>query len=116
MPFNLASSSIPPTISGMASVGPSGVPRFWATIWSDVLKTSIEPSTRRKHLAALDRLYAAVERQHGRDCLDWLTAYERTGDLSGRRQISGWLAFVRMNKGIFCRRDSRFERSGRGLT
>lgn len=74
MPFNLASSSIPPTISGMASVGPSGVPRFWATIWSDVLKTSIEPSTRRKHLAALDRLYAAVERQHGRDCLDRLIA------------------------------------------
>lgn len=74
MPINLASSSIPQTLSGMASVGPSGVPRFWATIWSDVLKTSIEPSTRRKHLAALDRLYAAVERQHGRDYLDRLIA------------------------------------------
>jgi Phage integrase family. len=58
----------------MASVAPSGVPRFWATIWSDVLKTSIEPSTRRKHLASLDRLYATVERQHGRDCLDRLIA------------------------------------------
>ncbi|MDX1011303.1 tyrosine-type recombinase/integrase [Sinorhizobium medicae] len=74
MPINLSSSSIPPTLTGMASVAPFGVPRFWATIWSDVLKTSIEPSTRRKHLASLDKLYAAVERQHGRDCLDRLIA------------------------------------------
>ena len=39
-----------------------------------VLKTSREPSTKRKHLAVLDGFYAAVERQHGRDCLDWLIA------------------------------------------
>lgn len=74
MPVNLASSSIPPTMSGVVSVGSSGAPRFWATIWSDVLKTSLEPSTRRKHLSALDRLYDAAQRQRGSDCLDRLIA------------------------------------------
>ncbi|PDT44098.1 hypothetical protein CO661_31045 [Sinorhizobium fredii] len=74
MPVNLASPLLPPTLIGPISVGPSGAPRFWATIWSDVLKTSLEPSTRRKHLSALDRLYDAVQRQRGSDCLDRLLA------------------------------------------
>ncbi|WP_274629035.1 tyrosine-type recombinase/integrase [Arvimicrobium flavum] len=47
---------------------------LWATIWSDILKTSLEPSTRRKHLSALDRLYDAVQRQRGSNCLDRLIA------------------------------------------
>jgi integrase len=74
MPINLASSLLPPTMVGMVSVGSYGAPRFWATIWSDVLNTSLEPSTRRKHLSALDRLYDAVQRQRGSDCLDRLIA------------------------------------------
>lgn len=74
MPVNLASPLLPPTLVGPISVGSSGAPRFWATIWSDVLKTSLEPSTRRKHLSALDRLYDAVQRQRGSDCLDRLLA------------------------------------------
>nr|WP_298100923.1 hypothetical protein [uncultured Shinella sp.] len=74
MPVNLASPSLPHTLSGVVSVGSSGAPRFWATIWSDVLKASLEPSTRRKHLAALDRFYDATERQRGYDCLDRLIA------------------------------------------
>ncbi len=74
MPVNLVSSSLPATMTGLVCVGPFGVPRFWATIWSDVLKTSLRPSTRRKHLAALDRLYESVQRQRGSDCLDRLIA------------------------------------------
>jgi integrase len=74
MPVNLTSPSIPPTASGIVSVSASGTPRFWSTIWSDVLKTSLEPSTRRKHLAALDKLYTAVQYQRGSDCLDRLIA------------------------------------------
>jgi hypothetical protein len=58
----------------MVSVGSYRAPRFWATIRSDVLNTSLEPSTRRKHLSALDRLYDAVQRQRGSDCLDRLLA------------------------------------------
>ncbi|MDH0614131.1 MULTISPECIES: tyrosine-type recombinase/integrase [unclassified Agrobacterium] len=98
MPVNLSSSSIPPTLSGMASVGQSGIPRFWATIWSDVLKTSIEPSTRRKHLTALDRLYAAVELQHGRDCLDRLIA---DGDGDALEDcLVGFLAHLRNESAV----------------
>ncbi|NRQ18469.1 tyrosine-type recombinase/integrase [Ensifer sesbaniae] len=74
MPVNLVSSSLPKSFSGLVCVGPFGVPRFWATIWSDVLKTSLRPSTRRRHLATLDRLYESVGRQRGSDCLDRLIA------------------------------------------
>lgn len=59
MPVNLASPLLPTALFGIVSVNPFGVPRFWATIWSDVLNPSLEPSTRRKHLAATDRLYQA---------------------------------------------------------
>lgn len=74
MPVNLVSSSLPVTLSGLVSVGQFGVPRFWATIWSDVVKTTLRPSTRRRHLAALERFYEAVQRQRGSDCLDRLIA------------------------------------------
>ncbi|RUW64335.1 site-specific recombinase, partial [Mesorhizobium sp. M4B.F.Ca.ET.049.02.1.2] len=74
MPINLGSKSLPPSATGWVSVSPSGTPRFWATIWSDVIKTSMEPSTHRKHLSALDRFYDAVKRQRGSDCLDRLIA------------------------------------------
>ncbi|MGO6748260.1 hypothetical protein ACCS93_38780 [Rhizobium ruizarguesonis] len=38
------------------------------------MKTSPAPSTRRKHLSALDRLYDSAQRQRGSDCLDRLIA------------------------------------------
>ncbi|MDX0409026.1 hypothetical protein GOL82_30270 [Sinorhizobium medicae] len=38
------------------------------------MKTSLAPSTRRKHLSALDRLYDSAQRQRGSDCLDRLIA------------------------------------------
>lgn len=59
---------------GVVSVGLLSAPRFWATVWSDILKSGLEASTRRRHLAALDKLYDAVHRQRGRDCLDQLIA------------------------------------------
>lgn len=65
---------VPQTLAGSLITGAIGAPRFWATIWSDVLKASWKPSTRRRHLAAIDRLYKAVQRQRGSDCLDRLLA------------------------------------------
>lgn len=38
------------------------------------MKTSLAPSTRRKRLSALDRLYDSLQRQRGSDCLDRLIA------------------------------------------
>lgn len=74
MPLNLVSPAVPRTISGLVSLRQSNLPRYWATIWSDVLNASLKPSTRRKHLTALDRLYEAVRRQRSSDCLDELLA------------------------------------------
>lgn len=74
MPVNVNSSSLPPSLNAVISVGPTNVPRFWATVWSDILKRDIEASTRRKHLASLDRFYVAVARQRRTDCLDRLIA------------------------------------------
>ncbi|MCS4243130.1 cell division septal protein FtsQ [Rhizobium sp. BIGb0125] len=66
MPVNLNTMYLPPSIRGLVSVNSYGTPRFWATVWSDVLKTSLSASTRRKHLSAIDRLYQAVHRQRGK--------------------------------------------------
>lgn len=74
MPVNLHQSFLPPSLRGVVAVGSYGAPRFWATIWSDVLKTSLEPSTRRKRLSTLERLYDATRRQRESDCLDRLIA------------------------------------------
>lgn len=93
MPVNLAASSLPSTVTGLVSVGSLGIPRFWATIWSDVLNPSLEPSSRRKYLAAVDRLYEAVQGQHGMDCLDRLIA-EADGDAL-EECLVGFLAQLR---------------------
>lgn len=74
MPINLLTPPLPPALAGIASIGPFGLPRYWASIWSDLLNASWEASTRRKHLAALDRLYETVRRQRGSECLDRLLA------------------------------------------
>ncbi|WP_420963374.1 tyrosine-type recombinase/integrase [Brucella sp. IR073] len=74
MPANLSSTSLPSATVGLVSLGSSGIPRFWATVWADIIKTSLAPSTRRKYLLALDRFYDAVRSQRGSDCLDRLIA------------------------------------------
>jgi len=73
MPVNLQHPALPPALRGIVSVNSLGLPRFFAMIWSDALN-SWEASTRRRHLAALDRLYQAAEEQSGVDCLDRLIA------------------------------------------
>ncbi|WP_157628312.1 tyrosine-type recombinase/integrase [Ensifer sp. BR816] len=93
MPVNLVSSSLPKTMTGLVCVSASGFPRFWATIWSDVLKTSLRPSTRRRHLAALDQLYESVGRQRGSDCLERLIANADANALENC--LMGFLAQLR---------------------
>jgi len=70
----LRSPILPPTLVGSVPVRRSGVPRFWASLWLDIIKGSLEPSTKKRHALALDRLYQAAERQRGSDCLDRLLA------------------------------------------
>jgi integrase len=70
--LGLHSSVVPPTLTGQVCVGPFGLPRYWASIWIDILKGPLRNSTRRLHLSAVDRLYDAAQRQRGFDCLDRL--------------------------------------------
>lgn len=104
MPINLASSLIPPAISGPVNIRSSGIPRLWTTIWSDVLKAENSPATRQKHLAALDRLYDAVQRQRGTDCLDHLIANADAAALE--ECLVGFLAQLR-NEAAISRVDKR---------
>jgi hypothetical protein len=71
---SIRSALIPPALAGKICLGKSNVPRFWASIWIDVLKASLETTTKQRHLSALARLYKAAERQLGSDCLDRLLA------------------------------------------
>lgn len=91
--LRIISAIVPQTLAGPVKTGAIGAPRFWATIWSDVLKASWEPSTRRTHLAAIDRLYESVRRQRGSDCLDSLLADADAQALEGC--LLGFLAQLR---------------------
>mgnify|MGYP005817247343 CR=1 FL=1 len=71
---SLRSPLIPPPLAGGICLGGSNVPRFWASIWIDILKGSLAASTKQRHLSALARLYEAAWRQRGSDCLDRLLA------------------------------------------
>jgi hypothetical protein len=50
--INIRNAALPPSARGLVAVGPLRVPRFWATIWSDVLNPRLEPSSRQKYLLA----------------------------------------------------------------
>lgn len=71
---NLRSALVPPALTGQVCLSRSSIPRFWASIWIDVLTDPLKPSTKKRYLNAVSRLYAAVERQCGTDCLDCLLA------------------------------------------
>jgi len=49
-------------------------PRYWATVWSDVLAGDISESTRRQNLSAIERLYRVAEALPGSPGLDRLIA------------------------------------------
>lgn len=98
MPVNLSHQTLPPALRGIVSVNSRGLPRFFATIWSDALN-SWEASTRRRHLAALDRLYQAVEEQSGVDCLDRLIADANCDALEDC--LVGFLAQLRNEASIY---------------
>ena len=86
-------SVVPPALAGWICVREPGIPRFWAAVWADLLKARLSESTRRSHLAGIDRLYRAAERQIGRDCLDRILADCDFGALES--VLVGFLAQLR---------------------
>ncbi len=75
-----------------------GLPRYWATIWADVLKAGIEDGTRGVYLAAVERLYQSVINQSGDDCLDrMLTSLDFR---SVEAALSGFLTSLRNSSAV----------------
>lgn len=70
-------------LDGPIAVAANFVPRFWATIWSDVLKADHADATRISSLSAVDRLYLSAENQLGIDRLDSIIASLDFDELEG---------------------------------
>jgi len=72
MRLRLDSPVLPPGLSGTLIVDALGLPRYWALAWAAMEVSDIGESHLSKQLAAIDRLYHAVEARTGTDCLDRL--------------------------------------------
>ena len=58
-----------PSLSGPLLVNANQQPRFWATVWAEILLGSVEEKTRASHLDAVEGLYRSVA-DIGEDKLD----------------------------------------------
>lgn len=61
---------IPPSCAGYVLIDDLGLPRYWATIWADVLHASMSRNTRKNRLYSIDRLYRHVDHLWGAGSLD----------------------------------------------
>jgi integrase len=61
---------IPAPLRGWTIVDDSYRPRFWATVWVDVLNAAQADSTKAAAMAAVDRFYSSASDQFGGDRLD----------------------------------------------
>ncbi|RMH85973.1 hypothetical protein EA796_05920 [Pseudomonas sp. AOB-7] len=68
--IKLRNPSTPKSIKGWLLVDDLGLPRFWATVWADVLKANMGLTTRGHHLYAVERFYQVTDRQLGSGALD----------------------------------------------
>lgn len=68
--IKLRNPSIPKSTKGWLLVDDLSIPRFWATVWADVLKANMGLTTRGLHLYAIERFYQATDRQFGSGALD----------------------------------------------
>jgi hypothetical protein len=94
----LSTDVVPKQLAGPVCGRRSDIPRFYATIWADILKGSLQPSTRRGHLSSLNAFYDAADRQFGNDCLDQLIS---DGDFDRIEEcLTGFFAQLRNDAAI----------------
>lgn len=90
---------VPPALAGSVCRSRSGLPRFWASIWIDVLKGPIRASTKERYLRAVGRLYEAAQTQNGGgDCLDRLLADLNFDELENT--LIGFLSQLRNSSAV----------------
>jgi len=80
-------------LDGPIVVADNFVPRFWATIWSDVLNADLADATQMSNLAAIDKLYVSVENRPGTAKLDSIIASMDFDALEG--VLGGFLTQLR---------------------
>ncbi|HCH7658945.1 TPA: site-specific integrase [Pseudomonas aeruginosa] len=68
----LRSSATPKALTGWVLLDDYNLPRYWATVWADVLQAKLKGSTRSQYLYAIDRLYQHFAQLHHADVLDQL--------------------------------------------
>lgn len=66
----LTSDFLPPALRQDFLVDQTGVPRYWATIWSTLTLNDVAPSSREKKLRFLDSLYVHADETVGPGSLD----------------------------------------------
>lgn len=93
--IKLRNPSIPKSTKGWLLVDDLGLPRFWATVWADVLKANMGLTTRGHHLYAVERFYQATDRQFGPGALDRILSELDMSMLESA--LSGFLASLRNN-------------------
>ena len=69
------------------------IPRFWATVWADVLKANMGLTTRGHHLYAVERFYKTTDRHFGPGALDRMLSELDMQSLESA--LSGFLASLR---------------------
>ncbi|WP_109151256.1 site-specific integrase [Azospirillum sp. TSO5] len=78
---------VPASLNGWLLVNENGQPRFWATVWADVIKTGVDHGTRGGLLGAVEKLYRfATEQNDGKDRLDAIIA---SGDFDAIETVLG---------------------------
>ncbi|ELE6505984.1 hypothetical protein NRT23_003993 [Pseudomonas aeruginosa] len=68
----LRSSATPKALTGWVLLDDNNLPRYWATVWADVLQAKLKDSTRSRCLYAIDRLYQHFALLYQADVLDQL--------------------------------------------
>ncbi len=68
----LRSSATPKALTGWVLLDDNNLPRYWATVWADVLQAKLKDSTRSRCLYAIDRLYQHFALLSQADVLDQL--------------------------------------------
>ncbi|WP_374377737.1 tyrosine-type recombinase/integrase [Dongia sp.] len=96
--IRLHASGVPSSLTGWALIDDFGRPRYWATIWADVLNANVSHSTRGANLTAVEKLYRSAKEQLGYDGLDRVL---HAGDIEALESIlGGFLTMLRNESAI----------------
>jgi len=72
--IRLRHTALPKPLTGWLAINDLGVPRFWATVWADILLCGVAETTRGSNLAAVEKLYQSAALQTNGDHLDAIIA------------------------------------------